>query len=92
MSNTKRRTITRDRHRATIARTQPPCGICGDPIDYTLPWTDPGAYVVDHITPLALGGPDTLDNKQAAHRDCNRQKGARPHADVIKRSGTLARP
>ena len=33
------------------------------------------AYVVDHIIPIAAGGPDTIDNKQPAHRDCNRQKG-----------------
>lgn len=27
--------VTR-RHRATIARTKPPCALCGQPIDYTL--------------------------------------------------------
>ena len=32
------------------------------------------AYVVDHILPLSAGGPDTIDNKQPAHRVCNRQK------------------
>lgn len=69
-----RNTATRDKHRRIIAQDQPPCGICGHPIDYTLPHTDPRSYVVDHITPDAKGGPDTLDNKQAAHRDCNRDK------------------
>ena len=68
------------------------CHICGHPIDYTLPWTDPAAYVVDHIVPIAAGGSDAINNKQAAHRDCNRQKGAKPHADTIKRSGSLERP
>lgn len=69
-----RNTTVRDRDRKTIARTKPPCGICGQDIDYTLPHLDPKSYVVDHVTPLNKGGTDTLDNKQAAHRDCNRTK------------------
>ena len=69
-----RNTTTRDKHRRIIARDQPPCGICSTPIDYTLPHHHPRSYVVDHITPRDKGGPDTLDNKQAAHRDCNRDK------------------
>jgi len=73
-----RNTTSRDKHRATIRRHQPPCGICGQPIDYTLHYRNPRSYVVDHITPLNRGGPDTLDNKQAAHRDCNRTKSDNP--------------
>jgi 5-methylcytosine-specific restriction endonuclease McrA len=65
---TQRNTTTRDRHRKQIARSKPPCGICGGPIDYNLPHRDPGEYVVDHIVPVAKGGPDELANKQAAHR------------------------
>jgi hypothetical protein len=63
-----RSTTIRDRHRRTIAKTQPPCGICGQPIDYTLPHTDLRSYVVDHILPIHKGGDDALANKQAAHR------------------------
>lgn len=55
----KRHTTTRDHHRRTIARTKPDCGICGQPIDYTAPYLDPGEYVVDHIIPLANAGHDT---------------------------------
>lgn len=75
-----RNTATRDQHRRTIARSKPPCGICGDPIDYAIPYrADDGtvnldAYVVDHVLPVHHGGPDTLDNKQAAHARCNRAK------------------
>ena len=70
----RRNTATRDRHRATIKHTQPPCGICGGQIDYDLPHLDPMSFVVDHIVPLNKGGADTLANKQAAHRRCNRTK------------------
>lgn len=71
---TTRSTTTRDHHRRTIARTRPACGICGQDIDYTLKSPDPGSYEVDHVIPLARGGTDTLDNKQASHRACNREK------------------
>lgn len=74
MAMSKRNTTIRDRHRRTIARDQPPCAICQQPIDYDLPHLDPGEFVVDHIIPLARGGTDTIDNKQAAHRSCNRAK------------------
>lgn len=77
-----RNTTIRDRHRRIIAKTQPPCGICGHPIDYALQHPDPKSYVVDHITPLIKGGTDTLDNKQAAHRDCNRSKSDKMPTDT----------
>jgi 5-methylcytosine-specific restriction endonuclease McrA len=67
-------TTTRDQHRRAIARTKPPCGICGQPIDYALKSPDPMSFEVDHIIPRAAGGPDTLENKQASHRKCNRTK------------------
>lgn len=71
---TTRNTATRDRHRAQIQRTKAECGICHEPIDYTLHYLNPGAFVVDHVVPLALGGLDVIENKQAAHRKCNRDK------------------
>ena len=74
MSNAPRNTATRDRHRAAIKRAKPPCGICGQPIDYTLPYLDPLSFEVDHVIAINNGGPDTLDNKQASHRRCNRLK------------------
>jgi 5-methylcytosine-specific restriction endonuclease McrA len=84
-----RNTATRDRHRKVIAQGEPPCSICGQPIDYTLPHLDPMAYVVDHVVPIDAGGPDTLPNKRAAHRGCNRAKSNKPHADIVRRSGVL---
>jgi 5-methylcytosine-specific restriction endonuclease McrA len=77
---TTRNTTIRDRHRRTIAQHKPDCSLCGEPIDYTLPHTDPQSFVVDHIIPLDRGGIDELFNpdgtpqKQAAHKACNRAK------------------
>lgn len=74
MSNAARNTTQRDRDRRTIARSKPPCGICLEPIDYTLRSPDPMSFEVDHILALDNGGGDTLANKQASHRKCNREK------------------
>ena len=87
-SGRQRNTTQRDRDRRLIAnghpdcgsehhvcsQQHPPCGICGEPIDYTLPYLDPGEFVVDHVIPVRHGGADVLTNKQAAHRSCNRDK------------------
>lgn len=86
-----RNTATRDRHRAAIRREQPPCGICSEPIDYTLPYLDPMSFVVDHIVPIKLGGLDTIDNKQAAHRSCNRTKSDRHPDDDPRATWITAR-
>nr|WP_168698771.1 HNH endonuclease signature motif containing protein [Gordonia paraffinivorans] len=80
----KRSSTLRDRHRRIIARGQPPCAICNQPIDYTIPYPDPDSFVVDHKTPFAHGGKDTLDNKQPAHNRCNRIKSDRPEPEVPK--------
>ena len=69
-----RSTTVRDRHRRAIARGKPPCAICGNPIDYDAHHHDPLSFTVDHIIPWSKGGADTLDNKQPAHRGCNRAK------------------
>lgn len=76
-----RSTTVRDRDRATIRRTKPPCGICGDEIDYTLKWPNLWCFVVDHVipfgpnpTPERIAALDVLSNKQAAHHKCNRDK------------------
>jgi len=89
----KRSTAQRDRDRAAIKRGRPACGICGEAIDYTLPYLDPREFVVDHVTPLDAGGADVLANKQAAHRDCNRKKSNRlDGGPIIRRSRSLTRP
>lgn len=89
MMATERNKNNAQRFRKIIAKTKANCHICGKPIDYTLPHLDPGAFVVDHIKPLKLGGADTLSNAAAAHRECNSKKRARAFAPIIRRSGAL---
>ena len=87
----KRSTTIRDRHRAIIRRGEPACHICGEPIDYDAPHTEPRSFVVDHVVPLARGGEDKLNNKAAAHRQCNRTKSDKPTARmIVKRSGSVS--
>ena len=88
-----RNTSLRDKHRAAIAKTRPPCWICGEDIDYEAHHLDPRSFTIDHVVPLAAGGTETLDNCRAACRSCNRAKSDKAYApDIIKRSGTLRRP
>ena len=89
MGNIPRNTSRRNKHRATIRAQQPNCHICGGPINWTAHRDEPDSFVVDHIIPLSKGGPDTLENKAAAHRSCNSKKRARKFAPIIRRSGAL---
>lgn len=80
----------RKKHRRIVAAAQPPCALCGRPIDYSIPWPDDMSFELDHRVAVANGGTDELWQKQAAHRVCNRKKSAKPYAeDVIRRSGAL---
>lgn len=68
-----------------VKARQDPCGICGKPIDYSLPWNDPMAFELDEIIPVSkywVGGYESAEqcaldpnNVQASHRLCNRRKG-----------------
>ncbi len=53
-----------------------PCGVCGEPIDYTLPYPPYNSerMEADHIVPLSAGGAHTWANLQPAHAICNRSK------------------
>ena len=80
----RRNETLRRRHRKIIGADQPPCGVCHQPIDYDAHYLHPLSFTIDHITPLAITGPegDTLDNLQAAHRKCNRDKSDKVAAGV----------
>ena len=76
------------RHRAAVRAQRGPCGICNQPIDYSLRTPHPDSFEVDHIIPRNRGGTDALDNKQAAHRRCNRAKSDR--VEPAQPSGSIA--
>ena len=62
-----------------------PCHICGQPIDYSLPFDDPMAFVIDEIIPVSrwrqfgYESPEAVakdpGNVAPAHRICNAKKG-----------------
>lgn len=53
------------------------CGICKEPVDQTLEYPHLMYASLDHIIPMALGGPHTYENVQLAHFICNSMKGAK---------------
>ena len=53
------------------------CGLCGEAIDRTLRFPDPGSVSLDHILPITKGGHHTRINTQASHFGCNAAKGNR---------------
>ena len=68
-----------ERNRKIILATQDICGICGRPVDKSLPKGDPMAPTIDHIIPVngpggIQGHPSDINNLQLAHFTCNRQK------------------
>lgn len=74
----------RKKHRAIIARSKPACYLCGEPIDYTLRYPDPGCFVVDHVIPIAKGGSDGLANKKAAHHPRMQLQETRTHRRTLR--------
>lgn len=44
-----------DRNKKIIYRTQNTCGICGHPVDFTLPFPHPLSACIDHIVPVIRG-------------------------------------
>lgn len=53
-----------------------PCALCGQPIDYTLPKGDDGAFEADHVLPRDTHPELAEDpsNVQSSHRRCNNSK------------------
>jgi hypothetical protein len=47
------------------------CGLCHEPVDREAPWPAPSSPSLDHIVPLAVGGPHVYANVQCAHLGCN---------------------
>lgn len=64
-----------EKNKKKIFATQSVCGICGRPVDFSIPYPHPLSACIDHIIPIVKGGhPSDIDNLQLAHWTCNRQK------------------
>lgn len=72
--------------RDRILRESDICHICGEP----------GADAVDHVIPVSRGGTNHRDNLRPAHHNvagkCNRVKGSKTHAPIIRRSRSAVWP
>lgn len=69
--------------RKKVFATQEVCGICGRPVDKTLPAGTPLSPELDEIVPIARGGSAyDIDNLQLVHRLCNQKKGASMDGDI----------
>lgn len=74
----------RNKLRNYLKQKGDPCGICGQPIDYSLPPGEPLSFEVDEIIPVSRwkefgyssAKACALDpkNVQASHRICNQRK------------------
>jgi 5-methylcytosine-specific restriction endonuclease McrA len=51
------------------------CQLCDEVIDLSLSYPDPWSFSIDHVRPIARGGPDTPANVQSSHLRCNIRKG-----------------
>jgi hypothetical protein len=62
--------------RAQVLAEETHCGICGQPVDVSLPAGLPESPEVDEIQPVSLGG-DPLDRNgcRLTHRRCNQRRG-----------------
>lgn len=58
-----------------------PCHWCGQPIDYSLTYPDPGAFTADHVKPWARYPELRIDpgNVVSSHARCNWAKSDSEH-------------
>ena len=73
----------RRRLRERILAEEDHCGICGEPVDVTLPAGGAWSPEIDEIIPVSRGGsPYSRANTQLAHRICNQRKSDRIPGDA----------
>src|SRR4051812_11414139 len=60
------------------------CWLCGKPLDFKAKPNSSKAWSVEHLIPISLGGPGTLENLVLCHPPCNRTLKDRPLKDKIK--------
>lgn len=59
-----------------LSRDNGICQLCEEPVDVNLKRPHHKSFSIDHIIPISKGGPDTRENVQTAHLDCNLRKWA----------------
>ena len=98
MSNNPRwKSGKRKKYQARFKAMQLPCSICGQPIDYSLPYMHPLAFCIDEKIPVskwkqagynsAADAADDWNNLAPAHRRCNAMKGNKLNFDINKARG-----
>lgn len=58
------------------------CAWCGQPIDTTLPDTDPMSFTADHPEAIGAGGHLVKQEFQPMHRRCNAIKGTGEETEI----------
>ena len=59
-----------DRNKRKIYATQKLCGICGQPVDFSLRYPNPMSKTVDHIIPINRGGHPSDFRNDRDERPC----------------------
>ena len=62
------------------------CRLCHQPIALQLSGLHAEGPTLEHLTPIALGGTNDLDNLALAHRACNLRRGAKAPDQIGPRS------
>lgn len=67
-----------------------PCWLCGAPIRYDLPSSEPASHALDHRLPVSVYPHlfRDMDNWEHSHRVCNEKRGNRP-AELNVSSGNF---
>lgn len=73
-----RKRVSAAQRRALWERDREQCGLCGQPVAYE-------DAVVDHVLPVAHGGPTISENLQVAHPSCNAYKASSPNPAVWRK-------
>ena len=71
-----KRTLTAYEKKKVAARAKWHCEKCGEMLDES--------FEIDHIIPLHRGGEDTIENCQALHSKCHKEKTIREEIERIQ--------
>lgn len=82
--NAGRRGKRWQRLKANLRMERRPCCLCGQPIDYSLAWPDPGSFSVEHLRPWSLdpAGREDPANLGASHLGCNSSRQTKEIGEV----------